>query len=162
MVGANEPLPLHSVEYNDESNTASCKILYHRAMEREKIIREHQHLFGQNYTDAELRVMELNHLLINQMFFQPEIWNDEKVYVSATFEVNPELAKIFMEESLDDQFFDIKGPGIQWRARAFNFPKGMQWSFDPSLNHLVAEYQIYKGSLCFEDENLQLFWGSED
>lgn len=135
-----ETLDLVSMHYNYPEQTASCGMLKHRELERQKVIRELKH--------ADL--LQANNLLLNKLFMPNETWRDlsaEVVVIAKMPEAMLQEASNIGEKKL---YFSIEGPGFVWQSYAFQIPNEMRIEFDMDAKLIRFRYLTYFNVLCLE------------
>lgn len=135
-----ETLEIVNVHYNYPEQTASCGILKHREIERQKVIRELKH--------ADL--LQVNNLLLNKMFMPNETWRDLSAEVVLTVKMTQPMLQEAALVGEKNMYFSVEGPGFVWQSYAFQIPDEMKIEVDKNTKLLRIRYLTYFNLLCLE------------
>lgn len=146
----NESLNVLDRQIHEYVEQASCRLLRHRELERQKVLRELNHLKNEDFSDVFLHFAMLNYFSTNQIFFDRSIWQDESIKVQLTLDLSKAFRGQVEAQGLENIFISIRGQGVQWVGRVKNFPASFKFEID-DLGKLVVSYRIYRAQLCFEE-----------
>lgn len=138
-----EILPVVEVIYQPPPQAASCQMLKHRELEREKVIREQGELTG-------FKATQVNQLLTNKLFMPGDTWRDETVNVRVSIVMSERMQREMERVGLDRLYLRIRAPGLVWESYAFQTPAGLDVVWD-SDNRLILNYMTYQNVLCLEN-----------
>lgn len=147
-----ENLNVLDFEVRIPDKAPSCTLLKHRALERQKVIRELDHL-------QHNEILQLNQLLTNKLFIDKKIWQDASVPVWFSVEVPDSIAATIESKGFDNMVFSLKGAGLNWTSYSWQTPTGYELEYDPTQKIIYGHYLIYHVELCLGDElNLEFKW----
>lgn len=117
-----------ALHVDDQASThqPSCRLLKHRSLERQKLLRELQAQTKGVLTAKETSFVFGNNLIANKAFMDMPTWTQESVQISLQFRVSPELQEAIAREGLGAQFFWIEAPGFVWQSLAGQLPEDVR------------------------------------
>lgn len=152
------PLNVENVRYQKLSEGVSCKLLQHRKLEREKILRERYYLDEILDNQSLKSLIFKNQFLSNQYFIDSSLWDDDLIEVHFQVNITDDLAETISNHGIDQVFFSARGTGFHWSSFSANFPEGFEINqIDEEL--LDVRYLIYRGDYChLELKEPELSW----
>ena len=136
-------LPTAEVVYQPPPQAASCQMLRHRELEREKVIREQGELRGP-------KAPQVNQLLTNKLFMPGDTWRDETVNVRTSVVMSETMLREMERVGLDRIYLRIRAPGLIWESYAYQTPVGLDVVWDGE-DRLILSYLTYQNVLCLEN-----------
>lgn len=125
-----EMLSVGNVEYIVQPGSPSCKILRHRAKEREKVLRESAH---------------------EKHFLDREQWTERTSIVQFSADLPYGFDRYVIDKGLSSVLFRIRGPGIHWKSYATQPPEDLFIELDWQNRRIHVEYKIYQSEICAAD-----------
>jgi hypothetical protein len=164
MSFADESLPVEVVGWRELAPGPSCQLLKHRHQERQKRLREWVYMNGLENDDSIQHLVNLNNFIIHRLFLDQAVWDEELIEIHLRAPLPTQGLSWSGVGDLMDQFFYLKGLGIEWMGQAINFPENVQWSL--VKGQIEIKYLIYRSQLCSQEEPFaELKWleeGKED
>ncbi len=156
---ASYDIKIQSVQYQSLMDSPSCELLYHRQLERSKVIREAIYLLGLDEESSQAKIMQQNTLITNKLFLDKNIWEDLITEVTITAQIDSLLLKAINSEGLDKLYFSIKGPGLAWSSLGSSMSEDIKFDYSTLEQKIIISYPIYKGDEC-QKENVpvEIHW----
>lgn len=143
-----ETLELAGVEYLKPKESASCGLLRQREIERQKVIRELDHLGKLAIKGQGRALLQTGNLLTNKMFMPDDAWRDLNFQVTVFAKMSPAMVQEVRKDGADLLYFSIHGPGVVWQSYAYQVPSELEIEVDLTAQRLRISYPTYLNVLC--------------
>lgn len=151
------PLIVSNTVYLQINEHPSCLLLKHRSTEREKVIRELEHIMALDFKDPINKLMTENTLINNKLFLDQAVWDDVSTNLFFEVTLSAELKDKIEQVGLEQVFFRIQGPGLSWTSYLNQFPPEVEYLLEG--DNLKVKYPIYLNTYCLHPERSpELFW----
>lgn len=145
-----ESLQLMDVQYHYPAQSASCGILKHRELERQKVIRELEHMRKLAKQGQYAAILQGNNLLVNKLFMPNETWRDLSVEVILTIKMTKAMIQEASTIGSGSLYLSVEAPGFIWQSYTNQIPHEMNVVLNINESLMSIRYLTYYNVLCLD------------